>query len=102
MLYLHEWPGDFEEVVLLFRSGSFGFRLTSLAAIPLHPAAGYKRFAAKLAFFGCFHAALSFTGSFLQSRISEMVNGCKRKSTVVAFPHDVTVATYRGGSCRLS
>ena len=42
MLYLHDWPGGFEEVVLLFRSGSFGFRLTSLAAIFLYPAPGYK------------------------------------------------------------
>ncbi len=38
MLYLHDWPGGFEEVVLLFRSGSFGFCLTSLAAIFLYPA----------------------------------------------------------------
>src|SRR5699024_7154283 len=102
MLYLHEWLGDFEEVVLLHRSGSFGFRLTSLAAIPLHTALGYKRFAAKTAFLGCFHTALSFTCSFLQSYISEMVNGGKRKSTVVAFLHDVTVTAYRDGSCRLS
>jgi hypothetical protein len=50
MLYLHEWQGDFEEVVLLRHSGSLGFRLTSLAAIPLHTAAGYKGLAAKTAF----------------------------------------------------
>ena len=102
MLNLHEWSGDFEEVVLLYRSGSLGFRLTSLAAIPLHTAPGYKRFAAKLAFLGCFHAALLFTYSFLQSCISEMVNGCKWKSTVVAFLHDVAIAAYRDGNCRSS
>ena len=102
MLYLHDWPDGFEEVVLLCHSGSPGFRLTSLAAIPLHSAAGYKGLAAKTAFSGCFHTALSFTGSFLQSCIPEVVNGCKRQSTVVAFLHDVTVAECRGGYCRLS
>ncbi|EDV00987.1 hypothetical protein BACCOP_01931 [Phocaeicola coprocola DSM 17136] len=45
---------------------------------------------------------LSFTGSFLQSYISEMVNGCKRRSTVVAFLHNVTIAAYQGGCCRSS
>lgn len=50
MLYLHDWPDGFEEVVLLCHSGSPGFRLTSLAAIPLHSAAGYKGLAAKLHF----------------------------------------------------
>ena len=102
MLYLHDWPDGFEEVVLLCHSGSPGFRLTSLAAIPLHSAAGYKGLAAKTAFSGCFHTALSFTGSFLQSCIPEVVNGCKRQSTVVAFIHDVTVTECRGGYCRLS
>ena len=28
--------------------------------------------------------------------------GCKRQSTVVAFLHDVTIAAYRCGFCRLS
>ena len=42
MLYLHQGSGGFEKVVLQFRSGSFGFRLTSLTAIFLHPAPGYK------------------------------------------------------------
>ena len=42
MLYLYEWSGDFEEGVLLFRFGSFGFHLTSLAAISLCPAPSYK------------------------------------------------------------
>ena len=102
MLYLHDWPDGFEEVVLLCHSGSPGFCLTSLAAIPLHSAAGYKGLAAKTAFSGCFHTALSFTGSFLQSYIPEVVNGCKRQSTVVAFLHDVTVTECRGGYCRLS
>jgi hypothetical protein len=102
MLYLHDWPDGFEEIVLMCHSGSPGFRLTSLAAIPLHSAAGYKGLAAKTAFSGCFHTALSFTGSFLQSCIPEVVNGCKRQSTVVAFLHDVTVAECRGGYCRLS
>ena len=37
MLYLHQGLGDFEKIVFLFRSGSFGFRLTSLAAIFLYP-----------------------------------------------------------------
>ena len=40
--------------------------------------------------------------SALQSYISEMVNGCERKSTIVAFLHSVTVSAYRGGYCRLS
>ena len=102
MLYLHDWPDGLEEVVLLCHSGSPGFRLTSLAAIPLHSAAGYKGLAAKTAFSGCFHTVLSFNGSFLQSYISEMVNGCERKSTIVAFLHSVTVSAYRGGYCRLS
>ncbi len=69
MLYLHEWSGDFEEVVLLYRSGSLGFRLTSLAAIPLHTTSGYKRFAAKLAFLGCFHTAYRLRVHFF-TRIS--------------------------------
>ena len=102
MLYLHDWPGDFEEVVLLHHSGSLGFRLTSLAAIPLHTASGYKGLAAKLAFLGCFHTALSFTRSLFQLCSSEVVNGCKRQSTVVAFMHDVTIAAYRCGFCRPS
>ncbi|MCU4241389.1 hypothetical protein CIK94_04545 [Prevotella sp. P4-51] len=68
----------------------------------MHSAAGYKGLAAKTAFSGCFHTALSFTGSFLQSYIPEVVNGCKRQSTVVAFLHDVTVTECRGGYCRLS
>ena len=42
MLYLYEWSGDFEEGVLLFRFGSFGFHLTSLVAISLYPAPSYK------------------------------------------------------------
>ena len=83
-------------------SGSFGFRLTSLAAISLHTAPGYKGLAAKTASSCCFHAALSFTGSFLQLCIPEMVNGGKRKSTVVAFLHNVTIAAYQGGCCRSS
>ena len=37
-----------------------------------------------------FSRRLSFTGSFLQSCIPKMVNGGKRKSTVVAILHDVT------------
>lgn len=41
-------------------------------------------------FFIIAHTALSFTGSFLQSCIPEVVNGCKRQSTVVTFLHDVT------------
>lgn len=102
MLYLHQGLGDFEEVVLLHHSGSFGFRLTSLAAISLHTASGYKGLAAKTAFSGCFHTVLSFTGSFLQSYISEMVNGCERKLTVVAFLHGVTIAAYRCEFCRPS
>lgn len=102
MLYLHQGLGDFEEVVLLHHSGSFGFCLTSLTAISLHTASGYKGLAAKTAFSGCFHTVLSFNGSFLQSYISEMVNGCERKSTIVAFLHSVTVSAYRGGYCRLS
>ena len=102
MLYLHEWQGDFEEVILLRCPGSLGFRLTSLAAIPLHTATGYKRFAAKLAFLDCFHTALSFTCSLLTLYIPEVVNGCKQQSTVVAFPHGVTVAAYRSGNCRSS
>ena len=102
MLYLHEWQGYFEEVVLLCYFGSFGFRLTSLAAIPLHSAPGYKRLAAKLAFLRCFHTALSFTCSFPYLYIPEVVNGCKQLSTVVAFLHGVTIAAYRGGYCRLS
>lgn len=71
MLYLHQGLGDFEEVVLLHHSGSFGFCLTSLTAISLHTASGYKGLAAKTAFSGCFHTVLSFNGSFLQSYISE-------------------------------
>ena len=99
---IFQWKFHFEEVVLLCHSGSSGFRLTSLAAIPLHSAAGYKGLATKTAFSGCFHTALSFTGSFLQYNIPEVVNGCKRQSTVVAFLHDVTVTECRSGNCRLS
>ena len=40
--------------------------------------------------FWLFSRRLSFTGSFLQSCIPKMVNGGKRKSTVVAILHDVT------------
>ena len=36
------------------------------------------------------------------SDIPEVVNGCKQQSTVVAFPHGVTVAAYRSGNCRSS
>ena len=48
---------DFEEVVLLHRSSSFGFCLTNLAAISLHSRSGLQRTCCKTAFSGCFHAA---------------------------------------------
>ena len=79
MLYLHHRLGNLKEVVLLHCSGSFGFCLTSLAAIPLHSALSLKGAAAKTAFLGHFHTALSFTRYTSFRYISEVVNRCKQQ-----------------------
>ena len=102
MLYLHEWLSQFEEVVLLHCSGSFGLCLTSLAAIALHSASGLEGLTAKSTFLGYFHTAYRVLISHLHSHLSEVVNGGKQSSTVVAFLYDVTIITYRGGICHSS
>ena len=78
MLYLHEWLSQFEEVVLLHCSGSFGFCLTSLTAIALHSASGLKGLTAKSTFLGYFHTAYRLLISLLHSHVSEVVNGGKQ------------------------
>ena len=99
MLYLHEWLSQFEEVVLLNCFGSFGFGLTSLVAIALHSASGLKGLTAKSTFLGYFHTAYRLLVSHLHPHVSEVVNGGKQSSTVVAFLLDVIILTYRGGIC---
>ena len=78
MLYLHEWLSQFEEVVPLHCSGSFGLCLTSLAAISLHSASGFKGLTTKGTFLGNFHTAYRLLISLLHSHLSEMVNGGKQ------------------------
>ena len=78
MLYLHEWLSQFEEVVLLHRSGSLGLSLTSLAAIALHSASGLKELTAKSTFLGYFHTAYRLLISLLHSHVPEVVNGGKQ------------------------
>ena len=78
MLYLHEWLSQLEEVVLLDYFGSFGFCLTSLTAIALHSASGFKGLTTKGTFLGYFHTAYRLLISLHHSHVSEVVNGGKQ------------------------